>query len=85
MGAYFNKLEKITIKKNRTYTFSIHHIKVPFRSEVFIYSIPKQAIFIYADTEDGVIYKLNDERTGNWSAAFSLHDYCQQQTINSRT
>lgn len=79
-----DKLDKITINKGKAFNndFSIHHIKVPFHSEVSFLSIIKTGVIYYANAEDGVIYKLDDERTETWSVAFNLHEYFQHQNKN---
>lgn len=79
-----DKLDKITInKKASKEDFSIHHVKVPFHSGVSFLSIIKTGNIYYASADDGVIYKLDDERTESWSAVFDLNDYFQQKNINS--
>lgn len=82
----FDKVDKITIhKKEKVFgeAFSIHHVQVPFHSEYSFLSISKRGNIYYANAMVGVIYKLDDEKRERWSVTLNLHDYVQQQTINS--
>jgi signal transduction histidine kinase/ligand-binding sensor domain-containing protein len=77
-----NKLEKITVNRKinpLTTDISIHHVKLPFKSEAFFTSITKAGVVYLADTKEGVLYKLYDERTGNWSVALNLDKYLPEQ------
>ncbi len=76
------KLERLSIhKKGRASTadVSIHQIKLPFRSGAFITFITKGGGIYIADTKENVLYKLEDEKTENWSVEFNLDKYLLKQ------
>lgn len=80
-----DKIDKITVSKNRQTlreTFSISHIKVPFHSSAAFLSITPCGKIYYAHAKGGVLYKLDDEKSGKWSVALNLDDHVQWSTDN---
>jgi len=81
----FDKLEKITFNKKEKAVneeIPIHHVKVPFNSALSFLSITKTGKIYYVNAKDGVIYKLEDDRTERWSVALNLDDHVPKQNIN---
>lgn len=77
-----DKLDKITVSKKsgtRGEEFSIQHVKLPFHSTLSFLSITGKGSIFYVDAEHGIIYRLANEQTENWTVAFNLDDHLQQK------
>ena len=73
-----DRLNKITINENEkspVKKFLIQQVQVPFKSDASILTITKTGHVYFANSRDGVLYKLNDEKKGNWSIAFNLNPH----------
>ncbi len=70
------KIDKIIIpklKKPSASNISIHHLKPPSNSEISFLSRTKSGRIYYTDGQNGLTYKLDDEKTNSWSVFFRVN------------
>ncbi|HSU51598.1 MAG TPA: two-component regulator propeller domain-containing protein [Segetibacter sp.] len=81
----FDKLYRVTINKNvKAFgeKFSIHQVRVPLNNGLSFLYVSKAGAIYYTNAEDGVMYKLDDERTEKWSVALKVDNFVEKQNKN---